>query len=120
MEVVPPPSDAAQLVASLPQLGHPAGDHLARILAAIEWLEVPSGQRLFTEGEPVDGVYVLFKGRVRFVVESAAATLMAWDVDPVALFGEGALLTGVGRSRTAVTVRDSLVAGSLRRRSRRR
>ena len=110
MELIPPPPEATELIASLPQLGHPAGDQLGRILAAIDWLHVPSGQRLFTEGEPVDGVYVLFRGRVRFVVESAAATLMAWDVDPIALFGEGALLTGVGRSRTAVTVRDSLLA----------
>jgi NTE family protein len=110
VEIVAAPPDASELIAALPELGCPAGEQLRRLLASIEWLRVPVGRRLFTEGEPADGVYVLFEGRVRFVVESARTPLIPWEVNPVAVFGEGALLTGEGRSRTAVAVRDSFVA----------
>jgi NTE family protein len=110
VQVVAAPLDAAELIASLPQLGCPTGAPLRRLLASIDWLHVPAGRRLFSEGEPVDGVYVLFRGRVRFVVESATTPLVPWEVDPVAVFGEGALLTGGGRSRTAVAVRDCFLA----------
>ena len=110
MQIVAAPPDAAELIAALPELGNPTGEQLQRLLASIDWLQVPVGSRLFTEGESVDGVYILFAGRVRFVVESAATPLIPWEVNPVAIFGEGALLTGEGRSRTAVAVRDSLVA----------
>ena len=110
MKVVATPADAAELIASLPQLGMPAGAELAHLLAAIEWLEVRGGERLFSEGDPADGVYVLFGGRVRFIVESAPTPLAPWEVDPVGVFGEGAMLTRAGRSRTAVAVRDSFLA----------
>lgn len=109
MRLVEAPPDAAELIASVEQLGYPRDDQLRQLLAAIQWLKVPAGQRLFTEGEPADGMYILFRGRVRFVVESAPTPLTPWEVDPVAVFGEGALLTGEGRSRTAVAVRDSFL-----------
>lgn len=110
MRVVAAPGDAAERIGSLEELGFPAGDRLQALLASIEWLQIPAGMRLFTEGEPVDGVYVLFAGRLRFVVESATTQLVPWEVQPVAVFGEGALLTGEGRSRTAIATRNSLVA----------
>ncbi len=107
---LPAPSDAAQLIGSLAELGHPSGEHLQRLLDAIDWLRIPAGRRVFSEGEPADGMYVLFEGRVRFVVESAPMDLTPWELEPVGVFGEGALLTGGGRSRTAVVVRDALLA----------
>ena len=110
LRIVAAPHDAADLISSRAELGFPAGEQLHRLLASISWLEVPAGVRLFTEGDLVDGVYVLFAGRLRFIVERATSRLIQFEVNPVAVFGEGALLTGEGRSRTAVTVRDSLVA----------
>jgi NTE family protein len=110
LRVVPAPSDASERIGSLEELGFPAGERLELLLASIEWLQIPAGMRVFTEGEPADGVYVLFAGRLRFIVESATTPLVPWEVQPVAVFGEGAVLTGEGRSRTSIATRDSFVA----------
>jgi NTE family protein len=110
VESVPAPADAAERISSLGELGNPRGEHLQHLLSSMEWLRVEAGSRIFSEGDPADGWYVLFEGRVRFVVESATMNLTAWELDPVGVFGEGALLTGEGRSRTAVVLRDALLA----------
>jgi NTE family protein len=110
LRIVAAPDDAAQRIGSLEELGFPCGERLESLLDAIDWLQIPAGTRLFTEGEPADGVYILFSGRVRFIVESAATQLVPWEVQPVAVFGEGAMLTGEGRSRTSIATRDSFVA----------
>ena len=55
-------------------------------------------------------MYVLFEGRVRFLLTRSPVVHTPWELDPVAVFGEGALLTGGGRSRTAVVVRDAMFA----------
>lgn len=108
-EGVPPP-DAAALIHGVAALGHPRGDLLDRLVSSVEWLRVPAGRRLFSEGAPADGMYVLFEGRVRLLLTRSPVVHTSWDLDPVAVFGEGALLTGGGRSRTAVVVRDALLA----------
>ena len=92
MRLVAAPPDAAELIASLDQLGSPRDDQLGRLLATIEWVQVPAGRRLFTEGDPADGMYVLFRGRVRFVLESAPTPLTPWEVDPVAVFDAAGLV----------------------------
>ncbi len=110
MEECPAPVDAAALIHSVAALGHPEGQLLDRLVGSATWLRVPAGRRLFSEGEPGDGMYVLFEGRVRLLLTRSPVVHTPWEVDPVAVFGEGALLTGGGRSRTAVVVRDALLA----------
>ena len=110
VDAITAPSNARELVGSLPELGRPTGTQLDALLDEIEWLRVPAGERLFSEGELADGMYLLFEGRVRFLVEDHAGARVTWELDAVGVFGEGALLTGGGRSRTAVVVRDALLA----------
>ena len=106
----PPPSTARHLLGSLVELGNPHGEQLDLLVDEVDWLKVPAGQRLFTMGEPGDGMYALFEGRVRFLIENETGGYVTWELDAVGVFGEGALLTGEGRSRTAVVVRDALLA----------
>ena len=110
MDECPAPVDAAALIHGVAALGHPEGQLLDRLVRSATWLRVPAGRRLFSEGEPGDGMYVLFEGRVRLLLTRSPVVHTPWEVDPVAVFGEGALLTGGGRSRTAVVVRDALLA----------
>ena len=86
------------------------GPLLDRLVESTEWLQLRAGERLFSEGDPADGMYILFDGRLRFAIESSPVAQAQFDVEPVAVFGEGALLTGGGRSRTAVVVIDALLA----------
>ena len=109
MDSVAPPR-ARELIHSLAELGFPDGELLDLLVEEVEWLTVPAGRRLFTEGDPADGMYLLFEGRVRFVIETSAGLHVASELDAVGVFGEGALLTGEGRSRTAVVIRDAVLA----------
>ncbi len=104
---IEPPSDARWRLHAITQLGHPDGELLDQLERGCEWLLAPAGSRIFSEGDPADGMYILLDGRVRLVIESAPLDLEVWEIDGVSAFGEGALLTGGGRSRTAVAVRDS-------------
>ena len=104
------PVAAAELLGGVEELGCPHGELLDQLVRSTEWLRIPAGRRVFSEGDPADGMYVLFEGRVRFVIESTEAAQTPWEVESVAVFGEGALLTGGGRSRTAVVTRDALLA----------
>ncbi|MET0908771.1 MAG: cyclic nucleotide-binding and patatin-like phospholipase domain-containing protein [Ilumatobacteraceae bacterium] len=104
------PTAAAELLGGVEELGSPHGDLLDQLVRATEWLRVPAGQRVFSEGDPADGMYLLFEGRVRFVIETNPAAQTPWEVESFAVFGEGALLTNGGRSRTAVVMRDALLA----------
>ena len=42
---------------------------LDALAAAVEWLHVPAGARLFSVGDEPDGMYGLVSGRVRFFAE---------------------------------------------------
>ena len=65
-----------------------------------------AGQRLFQEGEAADGVYVLTEGSVSLV--SASGQRFA-SFSPATIFGELAMLDGLGRSAHAVADIDSEV-----------
>ena len=101
---------AADLLRGVEELGYPDGPLLDRLVESTEWLQLRAGQRVFSEGDPADGMYILFEGRLRFAIESSPVAQAQFDVEAVAVFGEGALLTGGGRSRTAVVVIDALLA----------
>ena len=54
-------------------------------------------------------MYGLISGRVRFFAEEDGWPVMTAEGGPGITFGEGSLLVGGGRSRTAVVVRDALL-----------
>ena len=104
-----PPADAQALIGSLIVFRHLDEAGLDALAAAVEWLRVPAGARLFSVGDAPDGMYGLVSGRVRFFAEEDGRPVMTAEAGPGITFGEGALLIGGGRSRTAVVVRDALL-----------
>ncbi len=103
-------ANAAELLRGLEVFGYPEGEQLAALVEAVEWLYVPAGQRVFSTGDPPDGMYVILSGRVRFFAETTDGPVLTAEVGAGISFGEGSLLVGGGRSRTAVVVRDALLA----------
>ena len=104
-----PPPDARELIGALLVFRHLDDAGLDVLAAAVEWLHVPAGARLFTVGDEPDGMYGLISGRVRFFAEEDGWPVMTAEGGPGITFGEGSLLVGGGRSRTAVVVRDALL-----------
>jgi predicted acylesterase/phospholipase RssA/CRP-like cAMP-binding protein len=104
------PPEARSLLHGIDVFGHPEGEELDALVEAVEWLRAPAGSRLFSAGDAPDGMYVILGGRVRFYAESDSGPVLAGDVGPGYSFGEGSLLAGGGRSRSAVVARDALLA----------
>ena len=105
--VVPAPCDAAQRVRVLAILSHVDDELIRDVVAASEWLRVPAGVSLFCVGDPPDGMYGLVSGRMRFFVDEDGRAVLTAEASAGVTFGEGSLLIGGGRSRTAVVVRDA-------------
>lgn len=101
--------NASELIRGLLVFRHLDQAGLDALAAAVEWLQVPAGARLFSLGDEPDGMYGLVSGRVRFFAEEDGRPVMTAEAGPGITFGEGALLVGGGRSRTAVVVRDALL-----------
>lgn len=95
-----------QLLLPFARLGSQARQALA---AAAEWLEAPAGVRVFSCGDEPDGMYGIVSGRVRFFTEDEGRAEFTAEAGPGVTFGEGSLLLGGGRSRTAVVSRDALL-----------
>ena len=106
MALPAPPDAAARLQTLIPfaRLSHQA---LAALADTVEWLEVPAGVRLFSEGDAPDGLYGIVSGRVRFFAEVDERTVLTAEAGPGITFGEGSMLLEGGRSRTAVVSRDA-------------
>lgn len=71
-----------------------------------EMLEVAAGQRVFSEGEVGDKMYVLLEGRVGIHVHDQLVS----EVEPGELIGEMALIDSSPRSATATALEDSKLA----------
>ena len=105
--VVAPPPDATARLRALAILAHVDDQLLADVAAAVEWLHVPAGQSVFRVGDPPDGMYGLVSGRIRFFAEEDGQPILTAETSASITFGEGSLLIGGGRSRTAIVVRDA-------------
>ena len=87
---------------SLQQLLNEVPEH---VLDGIGWkhFNIPKGQRLFQQGDPVDRVWVLQKGQVRVLVDG----VQVGDVGPGESLGEAAIFfTGERRSASCVARTD--------------
>lgn len=69
-------------------------------------IEVAAGQRVFSEGELGDKMYVLLEGRVGIFVHNQLVS----EVVPGELVGEMALIDSAPRSATATAQEDSKLA----------
>ena len=74
-----------------------------------EWVKVFSGDRLFSEGDPGDSVYIVVAGRFRALVEDAGLRRVLGEICPGESVGEMGLLAGHLRTATVEALRDGLV-----------
>ena len=73
-----------------------------------EWLPLASGEKLFSQGDRSDGMYIFVNGRLRVEVTDAEANITAQaEIGPTELVGEYALLTNEPRSASVYAVRES-------------
>jgi predicted acylesterase/phospholipase RssA/CRP-like cAMP-binding protein len=74
-----------------------------------EWLTLPGGERLMTEGEPSDALYLVVSGRFRVLARAHDSEIVVAEIGRGEVVGEMGALTGEPRSATIVAARDSEV-----------
>jgi NTE family protein/lysophospholipid hydrolase len=81
---------------------------LESIRPALEEIALPAGARLFAEGDPGDGLYVVGAGRLVATVRARdGGSAVVGDFEPGQGVGEMALLTGRPRTATVTAATDA-------------
>jgi NTE family protein len=76
----------------------------------LEWVEVPGGQTLMTQGDAGDAMYLVLSGRLRAYVNDEDGTPRTGrEMGRGQIIGEMSLITGQPRRATVVTIRDSVL-----------
>lgn len=103
-------ADIAKLLQRLPLFSALGIDEALGLAKEANGLRYSPGMRLFTEGDPGDGVVVVVSGAVQVscAVPDGPDLVLA-TVGPGALLGEMALLDPAPRSATAVATEDTVV-----------
>ena len=83
---------------------------LDEMRASLEWLEVPGGHTLMTQGEAGDAMYLVLSGRLRSYVNDEDGTpRFGREMGRGEIVGEMSLVTGQPRRATVVTIRDCVL-----------
>ena len=83
---------------------------LDEMRACLEWLEVPGGHTLMTQGEAGDAMYLVLSGRLRSYVNDEDGTpQFGREMGRGQIVGEMSLVTGQPRRATVVTIRDCVL-----------
>ena len=91
-------------------LGPLEPDALALLAQSLEWLTIPAGQALMTQGEIGDAMYLTISGRLRaYVRGDDGQERPVRELARGQIVGEMSLYTDQPRSATVVAVRDSVV-----------
>jgi NTE family protein len=82
----------------------------ALLQAELQWVELPAGATLMSQGEPADGLYLSISGRLRaYIRDEEGAERMVREMARGQVIGEMALYTDEPRSATVVAIRDSVL-----------
>ncbi|MEJ6007873.1 patatin-like phospholipase family protein [Paucibacter sp. AS339] len=80
------------------------------LLPHLEWVEIPAGQALMTQGEAGDAMYLLLSGRLRtYITNEFGETRVVREIGRGQIVGEMSLFTDEPRSATLVAIRDSVL-----------
>ena len=109
MTLIEAPSNATELLRTVFPFSQLDAEARQALATVVEWLHAGAGVRLFSMGDAPNGMYGIVSGRVRFFIEKPEGAVLTADVGPGVAFGEGSLLVGGGRSRTAVVWREALL-----------
>ena len=76
----------------------------------LQWVEVPAGEVLMTQGEPGDALYISVSGRLRAYARDAdGQERLLREMARGQVIGEMALFTQAPRSATVVAIRNSVL-----------
>jgi len=76
----------------------------------LQWVDLPGGAPLMTQGEPGNDAYLLVSGRLRaHIRDEQGQSRMVREMSRGEVIGELAMYTGDPRSATVVAVRDSVL-----------
>jgi NTE family protein len=95
------------LLARMPLFAELGVEMREAVLANARLLHLHGGERLFSQGDEGDALYVIASGRVEVVREAPAPAVVLRRLGRGESIGELALLTGGPRSASARAVRDS-------------
>ena len=84
-------------------------EEIREIIHIVETRKYEAGHIIFSEGEPGDAWYALYKGEVEVVKLSGGGQKHIRTLEPPSCFGEIAILDGLPRSATVRATKDSLV-----------
>ena len=92
-------------------LGEIDPDALALMRQHLEWVELPGGQTLMTQGEPGDAMYLVVSGRLRtYITDDDGQRNVVREITRGQTVGEMSLYTDEPRSATLVAIRDTVLA----------
>jgi NTE family protein len=83
---------------------------LAVLKQELQWVELPAGATLMTQGEQADCMYLAISGRLRaYATDDDGRERMLREMSRGEVIGEMALYTDEPRSATVVAIRDSVL-----------
>jgi predicted acylesterase/phospholipase RssA/CRP-like cAMP-binding protein len=98
---------SASTLAGVPLLAGADTEALETLAAEAHPLRVLAGDWVMREGDHADDLFVVLRGRLRVIAETAGAERTLRVLGPGAAIGELALLTGAPRSASVRAVRDT-------------
>ncbi|MGK2898766.1 MAG: patatin-like phospholipase family protein [Burkholderiaceae bacterium] len=76
----------------------------------MQWVELPGGQVLMSQGEPGDAMYLTVSGRLRtYIADEDGTQRMVREIARGQVVGEMSLFTDEPRSATLVAIRDTVL-----------
>ena len=103
------PPEIIRLIESLPLFSHFHDQHLAKIIAGSQVLEIPAGGAIVTEGAAAEELFVLFTGEVQILRVSGQITQFLGELGPGSVFGESSLVDNAPRAAQVVAKTRSTV-----------
>lgn len=99
-----------ELIRLLPQVFRTSGPKVLREMGRrFRWVRLERGEKLFSQGDPGDALYILVSGRLRVELQTDSGPRVVGEVVPGETVGEMAMLTDDPRSATVVALRDSVL-----------
>lgn len=99
-----------ELLRLLPQVFQTTGPRVLREMGRrFRWVRLERGEKLFSQGDPGDALYILVSGRLRVELQTDSGPRVVGEVVPGETVGEMAMLTDDPRSATVVALRGSVL-----------
>lgn len=101
-------ADALRLLAASLACLEP--EDVEALAGELEWIQLPSGEMLFNQGDPGNSLFILVQGRLRVFLEQDGKRIPLGDVHRGETVGEMAIITGEPRSAAVYAIRHSTLA----------